>query len=147
MVFTPGHGDGHHNHKMVLNVTDGSAHPEISCTAHSHAPHVDIEPHLLDVGASLPLTEGGAVLQGTLELRNPHNHAIEVRGIPVNHCQPVASPCTLMWCSSNCGHIGWWSFTQLMKHFSLRVSSDTQSPGKCESDIVIHAGQHMFSRR
>ncbi len=78
VVFTPGHGDGHHNHKLVLNVTDGSAHPEISCTAHSHYPHVDIEPHLLDVGASLPLAEGGAVLQGTLALHNPHNHAIEV---------------------------------------------------------------------
>ncbi|KAK9833148.1 hypothetical protein WJX74_008612 [Apatococcus lobatus] len=78
VVFTPGHTDGHHNHKMLLNVTDGSAHPEISCTAHSHTPHVDVEPHLLDLGASLPLAEGGAELQGTLTLHNPHNHAIEV---------------------------------------------------------------------
>ena len=63
---------------MLLNVTDGSAHPEISCTAHSHTPHVDVEPQLLDLGASLPVAEGGAELQGTLTLHNPHNHAIEV---------------------------------------------------------------------
>lgn len=78
VVFTPGHTGGHHNHKMLLNVTDGTAHPEISCTAHSHTPHVDIEPHLLDLGASLPIAEGGAELRGTLTLHNPHNHAVEV---------------------------------------------------------------------
>ena len=86
VVFTPGHNDGHHNHKMLLNVADGTVHPEISCTAHSHTPHVEIEPHLLDLGASLPISEGGAVLQGSLTLHNPHNHAIEVLSVLGSSC-------------------------------------------------------------